>query len=223
MTLKAILYDHDGTLVDSETVHYQIWSDVLTDFGANLAIQDYKQFHAGMPTLANAQDIIERFNLTHTASALAKLKDEATQLFLENDKFPLMPGVMESIHFFTDHDIPVAVVTGAGRLGVTTSINKHGIGHHFQEIISADDVLRSKPAPDCYILAARKLGVAPSECIAIEDTVHGAQAAKAAGIPCVVVPNTMSIDNRFPDAVQVCQNIMEASLWIKQHYIEAEV
>ncbi len=218
MTVKAILYDHDGTLVDSETVHFAIWRDVLKEFGAELAVEIYQKYHAGMPTLANAQDIIDRFGLSHTAEDLAQYKDEATQIFLENDKFPLMPGVMESIRFFVDLNLPLAVVTGAGRLGVTTSINKHDMAHYFNEIISADDVSRSKPAPDCYLLAAKRLGLAPSQCIAIEDTIHGAEAAHSAGIPCVVVPNSMSNDSVFPHAVQVCQDIMQASQWIKQQY-----
>lgn len=218
MAIRAILYDHDGTLVDSETKHFQLWADVLSPLGVELSVEIYKQFHAGLPTPTNAQDIKVRYGLPHTVAELNDMKEQRTHEFLSNEKFPLMPGVAESIDFFRNRKLQLAVVTGAGKQGVTTSIGRHGLQEAFDEIVSADDVEKSKPAPDSYLLALKKLDIEAHECIAIEDTSHGAQAAQAAGIECVVVPNSMSSNHDFPYAVNVCDNIMQASLWIECNY-----
>lgn len=216
--LKAVLFDHDGTLVDSEEVHFQIWRNVLQQHGIDMTAEEYKLRHSGIPTPANALDLVSRHELPMTASELAGAKNSATAEHLSRTAFPLMPGAKEAVNFFHGAGLKLAVVTGAGRNGVDATINAYELTSSFSTIVSGDDVPRSKPAPDCYLLALERLGMQAGECIAIEDTQHGIEAATAAGIACYGVRNAMSEGHDFSRAARTFSNLVEARHWISATY-----
>ncbi len=218
MAIHAILFDHDGTLVDSETIHCRMWAQVLERHGVVFSEALYKAHHAGVPTAANAVDIVARFGLPLQAEELARAKDAAVTAYLARDVFPLMPGALEAIAFFRRAGLRQAVVTGARRHGVESSLRGHGLAAGFDTVVSADDVRRSKPAPDCYLLALERLGLQAHECVAIEDTEHGVEAARSAGIDCVAVPHVMSEHQDFGRATAVLRDLHEAVDWIARQY-----
>lgn len=218
MAIKAILFDHDGTLVDSEAAHFQMWANVLEPYGVSLSVEQYKDHYAGIPTASNAVDFVERFALPVSPAVLAEAKNSTTATFLSREAFPLMPGVQESIAFFRACGLRLAVVTGAGRNGVDASIRAHALYDSFTTIVSGDDVRQSKPAPDCYLLAMRRLGVTPAECVAIEDTEHGVASANSAGIACLAVPTDMSENHNFTNAARTFDSLREATNWIASRF-----
>lgn len=211
---KAILFDHDGTLVDSEPSHLALWNEVLEPLGVTLPEALYKDLYAGMPTPANAVDIVERFGLGVPAPVLAERKAEATRAFLAARPFPLMPGAREVLDRLQAAGLRLAVVTGAARDATRASLTAHGILERFETVVTADDVVFSKPAPDCYLMAARQLGVPPSDCVAVEDSEHGLQAAADADVPCVVKPTPMSAHHDFARATVRVDDLHAAAAWI---------
>jgi len=106
--------------------------------------------------------------------------------------------------------LKLGVVTGANAQGVRATLEAHGLAHRFCISISGDDVVNSKPAPDCYLLAARRLGLDPGECLAIEDTEHGLRAALGAGMPCLALPTAMSQHHDFSGALAVLDGLPDA-------------
>jgi len=214
MTIKAILFDHDGTLVDSEPTHWRLWREALRPHGVTLSEQEYKERHAGMPTPANAAALAQRHALDLGSDALAEAKFAVTREFLAKDAFPLMPGVREALALCRAAGLRLGIVTGAGRDGVEATLRAHALHGVFDTIVTSDDVKRSKPAPECYLLAAGRLGLPPAECVAIEDTEHGVSAAAAAGIACLAVPNEMSRDHDFSKATAVFSDLAAAAAWI---------
>jgi HAD superfamily hydrolase (TIGR01509 family) len=216
--LKAVLYDHDGTLVDSEAAHYRMWAGVLAAHGVALSESEYQSHYAGIPTSANAGDLVARFAMAVPAGRLAEAKKSATDAFLSREAFPLMPGVRESLAYFGARGLRLGIVTGAGHTGVSTTLRAHGLAADFEVIVTADDVARSKPAPDSYLLAIERLGLAAAECVAIEDTAHGVASARAAGMACVAVPNAMSARHDFSRASAVAASLAEATRWIATKY-----
>ena len=218
-TIKAILFDHDGTLVDSEPLHYKMWETILDSYGIALEIEEYKQHYAGIPTTSNAARIIHNYpSLATTASALVTAKNSATQAFLSREAFPLTVGAKEALDYFLEKNLKIAIVTGAGVDGVKATIRSHNLQGHVKAVISGDDVECSKPAPDCYLLATQRLRVDSFECIAIEDTENGVNAAAKANIPCVVVSSSMSKHHDFRNAIKVLGNLNEATDWIANNY-----
>ena len=176
MPLRAILLDHDGTLVDSEPIHYLVWADVLRRYGFDLSEEQYRARYAGVPTLANAVDLVQRFGVAESPVALAEAKNAATREHLARRPFALLPGVREAIDAFAGLGLQLAVVTGASAFGVNSTLCAHGLASRFAAVVSGDDVRHSKPAPDCYLLALERLGVRAGECVAIEDTEPGVAA-----------------------------------------------
>ncbi len=217
--IKAILFDHDGTLVDSEYVHYEMWATILKSYGINLTESDYIHNYAGIPTPTNAVLIVEKYALKIPPSYLIKSKASATESFLQKQAFPLMAGAQDSIGFFKEKEAKLAIVTGAGREGVDVTINSNDLHNIFQTIVSGDDVANSKPFPDCYLLAAKNLGVDVSECIAIEDSENGVKAAVSAGVPCVSIATPMSIHHDLSQSMKTFKNLNDATLWITENYI----
>lgn len=146
---------------------------------------------AGMPTIDNAQDLVARFQLKATVDELVAKKLEIAQVYLENKAFPLMAGAQDILDYFQQQPtLQQAIVTGAGASIVNATVRSYQLAPYFATIVSCDDVARSKPAPDGYLLALERLGLKAAECIAIEDTEHGVAVAVAAGIACLAIPNT---------------------------------
>ncbi|MBT2773704.1 HAD family phosphatase [Halomonas sp. ISL-60] len=223
MKLRAILFDHDGTLVNSEPVHYRMWAHVLQRYGFTLSEQQYKTHYAGVPTPANAIDLVQRYGIDESPELLAEAKNAATREYLERQAFPLMPGVKEAISYFHSAGLKLAVVTGASANGVQTTLRVNELEHYFSAIVSGDDVRASKPAPDCYLLALQQLGVSAAECLAIEDTQHGLEAAYQAGINCVALPTEMSLHHDFRLAVATLGGMTEAVGYVREVLLGSEV
>ncbi|MFQ3788951.1 HAD family hydrolase [Halomonas sp. A29] len=215
MPIRALLFDHDGTLVDSEPVHFHMWERILADHGVTLLEETYIAQYAGKPTTDNAKDMVERFHLERPHQELAAKKSLVTQRRLDTEAFPLRPAVKEVIDFCHAQGLMLGVVTGAGRNGVEATLRHNGLHRHFATVVSGDDVTASKPAPDVYLLALERLGIAASECFAIEDTEHGVSAATAAGISCIAIPNRMTRQHDFSAATTVLENFDELFTWLE--------
>ncbi len=217
-SIKAILFDHDGTLVDSEFVHFQMWAAILDAYDIRLTEEDYINEYAGIPSPANAVVMVEKYGLAITPQNLNHAKSVATEGYLSNQAFPLVQGAKKVIESFSQEDVKLAIVTGAGTDAPTATISANQLEAHFDTVVSGDDVEHGKPAPDCYLLAAQRLGVDPSECIAIEDTANGVSAAYAANIPCVAIATNMSKHHDLSKAIKVVNDLVEAKDWIKKMY-----
>lgn len=211
---QAALLDHDGTLVESEGQHLALWNEVLEPYGFALTLAQYQDFYAGVPTDANAVDLVERFGVPEAPEVLARLKNARSQAYLQTAAFPLMPGVRESISRLRAAQLRLGVVTGARGYAIHATLRSHALAVAFETVVSADDVLRSKPAPDCYLLALQRMGVQPGHAVAFEDTEHGVAAAVAAGLACVAIPTEMSAGHDFSAATVTVPSMLDAVRWV---------
>ena len=116
-----------------------------------------------------------------TPQALVDAKNRTTLAYLADRAFPLMPGALELLSRWHRSGRPLAIVTGAGPEGVAATLKHHGLTAWVSTVVTGEDVPRSKPAPDVYLLALQRLGLPASQCLAVEDTQHGVMAATAAG------------------------------------------
>jgi HAD superfamily hydrolase (TIGR01509 family) len=210
-SFKAVFFDHDGTLVDSESVHMAIWQEVLLRYGATLTNTFYADECAGVPTSQTAQVFVDKFALQITPTELIKIKREAEALQLAKKPYPLMPYAREIIDLFQRQNKMMAVVTGAPIHAAQHSLNAHGLTEFIPRVFSGQDTPRNKPAPDCYLLALKTLGLTPSECIAFEDTEHGLQAAADANIACYAIPHALSKGQNFSRATAMFDSFHAAA------------
>ncbi len=184
---RAYLFDCDGTIADSMPLHYIAWKKVLCEWSCDLD-EDMFYTWGGIPPV----EIVAKLNRMHGLAMPA----EEVAVRKENLYFELLPQ-LEPVAEVLEHieamhrRIPFAVVSGSNRESVVNSLTAIGLLEKFDLIVGSEDYANSKPAPDAFLIAAQRLGVAPEECLVFEDTEIGIQAAKAAGMAWVRVPSPM--------------------------------
>jgi HAD superfamily hydrolase (TIGR01509 family) len=184
---SAYLFDCDGTIVDSMPLHYIAWKKALAEWGCHF---DEALFYAwgGKP----ATEIIATLSRMNSLNIPVELVAERKEnLYFEQlSKLQAIPQVRAIIE--TEHgQIPFAVVSGGKRNSIVNSLTTVGLLDKFDVLVGAEDYANSKPAPDAFLTAAARLGVAPKDCLAFEDTDLGIQAATAAGMASVKIPSAL--------------------------------
>jgi HAD superfamily hydrolase (TIGR01509 family) len=184
---RAYLFDCDGTIADSMPLHYKAWKKALAEYGGSY---DEDLFYAwgGKPVRKIIADLNEMQGLNMPVDALAARKES-----FYHAQLPELKGIPEVLeHIEAMHGrIPFAVVSGSRRASVVGSLTALNLMDKFDVLVCAEDYAHGKPAPDGFLLAASKLGVAPEHCLVFEDTELGIQAATAAGMPSVLVSQPM--------------------------------
>ena len=181
---RAYLFDCDGTVVDSMPLHYIAWKKALGEWSCPF---DEELFYAwgGRPVSV----IISALNQVHGLSMPIPLTADRKEslYFALLHQLKAVPEVLEHIH--QQHGrIPFAIVSGSNRESVIKSLTTTNLLDKFDTIVASEDYENSKPAPDAFLVAAARLGVAPADCLVFEDTEMGLQAATAAGMASVRVP-----------------------------------
>ncbi|MDJ0556053.1 MAG: HAD family phosphatase [Microcoleaceae cyanobacterium MO_207.B10] len=201
MNLKAVLFDFNGVIINDELLHEQLIEQVLIEENLLLKTGEYHKFCLGRSDRACLTDI-----LTHRGRVvndgyldqLVKRKTEAYQQQLESiEELPIYTDTVDFISMITKNDLKMAVVSGALRAEVELVLKRANLADSFSIIVAGDDLTVSKPEPDCYLLAVEflnqkypELNLLPSECLVIEDTFSGIEAAKRAGMTVVGVAHT---------------------------------
>lgn len=181
--IQAILFDFDGVLVDSEPVRFRAGSAALAEIGMTLTWERFTRCWVGRTDEAALRDLLgDRFAAEGRRIALRR--DELYAGWL--DEVPTFPDSLRLLGRIPD-GMRRAVVTGSRRQHVTHILGHLGLIPSFHGIITAEDYVRAKPAPDPFLTAAHRLGFSPAVCLAIEDSPAGVAAALAAGMPVVAV------------------------------------
>ncbi len=183
----AAVFDMDGTLDDSEPVHCLAYQKVLEGLGKTLTSADYNSRFTGSTDQFIAQSLIEQFNLAITVAELLKEK-EAIFLKLIEGRAEALPGVLNTLETLRKRGLKLAVASSATLAAIEAVLAALEIRHYFSVIASGEEVASSKPAPDVFLLAAKRLGIAPQRCLAFEDSENGVRAAAKAGMFCIAIP-----------------------------------
>jgi beta-phosphoglucomutase len=196
--LGAVIFDFDGVITDSEILHFRAFNEVLSRHGAKLTQKEYYSDYLGLSDIDCFTAIIRRGKLNVPQSAVKDLMARKTRLFeeLARNEGEIIEGVREFLDLLAFHKIPMAICSGALRAEIELILEDSGLRGFFDEIVSAEQVKRGKPHPDGFLLVLKKLNarrvtpLAAGQCVVIEDSHWGLQAAKAAGMRTVAVTNT---------------------------------
>jgi beta-phosphoglucomutase family hydrolase len=180
----AYLFDCDGTIADSMPLHYMAWTKALAEW--NCAFDEQLFYTLGGTPVAEIVSMLnKKQGLNMPVEGVSSRKENLYMELLPQLK--AVPEVVE--HIDAQHGrIPFAVVSGSTRESVTASLDSLKLLDRFDTMVCAGDYKKSKPDPECFLLAASKLGVAPESCLVFEDTDMGIQAARAAGMASVKIP-----------------------------------
>jgi HAD superfamily hydrolase (TIGR01509 family) len=186
VSIDAVLFDMDGVLVDSEPLHYATTNAVLGRRGRRLDEREYEGLK-GLTDVALFERLGERFGLSEAPLALAA--ERVGEVLVAMAEGVLLPtdGALECLLTLHADGLRLALASSATRSQVRLVVEKLGIGRLLGAVVSADDVTRGKPAPDVFLAAASRLGVAPADCLVVEDAVLGIVAARVAGMSAVAL------------------------------------
>lgn len=185
--MTSVIFDLDGTLVDSEPNYYASGRRTLERHGVTgFTWEEHARF-IGIGTLETLEILKDRYGI---AARVEQLLAEQNETYLElaragTEVFPQMRKLVARLHA---EGVPMAVASGSSREAIDAVLAGTGLDSLLTTAVSAEEVARGKPAPDVFLEAARRLGAAPADCVVFEDAAPGARAARAAGMDCVAIP-----------------------------------
>jgi HAD superfamily hydrolase (TIGR01509 family) len=195
--IRAVIFDVDGTLVDSEENYYLADRALLARHGIPFSRED-KARYVGGGNRDMMADLKVRFSLPEPVDALVALKN-ALYLELAERATPVFPEMRRFLAGVRARGLPVAAASGSSPEVLRRILAATGLDRELPVVVSAEEVPRGKPAPDVFLEAARRLGVPAHACLVVEDARHGVEAAKRAFMPCVAIPFLAAppLDPRF--------------------------
>ncbi|WP_294331694.1 HAD family phosphatase [uncultured Chryseobacterium sp.] len=203
MPLKAVLFDMDGVIVDTEPLHRKAYFKTFKDLGIEVSEDLYTSF-TGASTKRVCDTLIDTFNLEQTFEEIAEIKrNYFKEYFYHDEDFNLIPGVKELIQHYYDNGIKLILASSATMTTINMVFEKFELEKYFMGKISGADLKESKPHPEVFLLAAKMAGEPVENCMVIEDSTNGILAAHRANIFCAAYrsPHSKNQDYTLADTV----------------------
>lgn len=207
--MKAIIFDMDGVIINSEPLHYQVEKELIEELGGHLNREAHRAF-VGATDYFMWQKLKEQFNLKPSVEEIVEMKKER---FLKRiDEVELTENFMNFMLTLYKEGYPMAIASSNNKRIVDAIVNRFGLDKYMKFIISGEEVKRGKPDPEIFITTAKRIGVDPESCLVIEDAENGVKAAKAAGMKCIGYKNMDSGKQDLSEADLVINNFSELNL-----------
>jgi len=188
--IKAVIFDMDGVIVDSEPMHIEAEKQTLLKYGVKITTEELRTY-TGTTAEFEFNDLIRKYKLNTTANTLFNEKEDILFRLLEERTEPTK-GVIDLIKNLKQHGFKLGIATSGHRKLAHYYLDKLGIEPLFDTVVCAEDIARSKPDPEIFQKAAQRLDAEPTECIVIEDAKLGIEAAIKAGMKCIGYSNPNS-------------------------------
>ncbi len=199
--IKAVIFDMDGTLIDTESISIIAWERAAASRGLDIPTQLYYDF-IGITRTACLEILSAQLNDAALADELFELHKE-----IEYELYPetlvLKPGATELIHSLHERGLRLALATSTRAVQMHAKFDRFELLPLMDAVVCGDELERSKPNPDIFLLAASRLGLDPSECAVVEDSFNGVRAGHAAGMFTVMVPDLVQPDEEITGLASV--------------------
>jgi len=211
LTIRAIILDFDGLILDTESPLHASWMEVFEQHGLDMEQEQWASLLGSKADVPEAYAILEQ----HLGRRLDREKLHQTRIARELrllEQETVLTGVRELIEEAQTTGLSLAVASSSDHAWVDGLLAKHNLIEFFDHVVCAEDVAQAKPAPDLFLKALSLLCVEPHQAIVFEDSEHGVRAAKTAGIFCVAVPNKITRCLTFADADLIVSSVADHSL-----------
>lgn len=199
---KAVVFDMDGVIFDSERAVMQCWEEVASRH--NIPNIEKAILACTGTTMVRTREIM--LNLYGADFPYDEYARESSAIFhsrYDGGRLPMKPGVKELLTFLKEHDKKIALASSTRQQVVTDELRDAGVIEYFDRIICGDMVSRSKPAPDIFLKACEELNISPSDSYAIEDSYNGIRAAHAGGLHPIMIPDLLPADEEMQSLAEI--------------------
>ena len=216
--IEAVIFDMDGTIFDTERMLYRAWCELVRQGILPESILELVPQWRGK----NRAEVRKKLSLLmgsdFDVDAFYEKRKQIIFDILDREGVPLKPGVPDIFIQLRSMGFPMALATATNQDSVADYMRRTGYGIYFDSIITGDRVERCKPAPDIFLLAASELGIAPQNCLVIEDTPNGVRAGLAAGMQVIMVPDIEQPDSQLRQQVwHCCETLTQIPSLIQNH------
>ena len=217
--LRAVIFDFDGVITDTEILHLRTFNEVLARYGIEIGVRDYYKEYLGSTDFDCFKVISDKHELGLDSEGIEKLVREKNEVFEELAKTEgkIIEGVRGFLETVKENDVAMAICSGSLLTEIELILGEAGLRVFFDAIVSAEQVKKFKPHPEGFLLALRKLNaeaaspIAAGECIVIEDSHWGLEAAKAAGMHTIAVTNSYDAE-QLASAEKIVAKLDELSI-----------
>jgi len=218
--LKAVVFDMDGVIVDSEPLHHKAYQNMFNDVNIEVPNTLYESF-TGQATLPICQTLRDTFNLNESAEELVAIKRKHFKYLFDNDdSFKLIDGVLELIQDYHNNGLKLVLASSASMPNINRIFTRFNLNPYFIAKLSGADLKASKPHPEIFINAAKASGFKREECMVIEDSTNGIKAANAAHIFCVGFDSKHSKNQDYSTANKVITDFSEIRFKEIEHILK---
>ena len=214
--IQAVLFDLDGTLIDSEYFYFKNWAPILKEeFDLLIDYEDWIRDFAGHTLAHNVKRLVEDYGYDTTEEHMWK-RTRAAYADSNMSDIQLMPGAKDILAFLKAEDIRIGLVTSSYRSTVDTVLGKHGLLDYFEFFVTRERVEVPKPDPEPYRLALTMLDLPAKDCVAIEDTITGSKSALGAGMQLIAVTKQEVELARLTAVDNIVENLSAAKTMLSQ-------
>ena len=203
--IKAVIFDVDGTLLDTERIYMKAWKEAAAEAGYVMPDSVLQKTRA-VNTKDAARIFEEEIGNGFSYQAVRPIRVRIAEEIIKRESPILKPGVLELLAFLEGKGIRLSVASSTNQQGTREHLAESRILDRFEVVVGGDMVTNGKPHPDIFLKAAEALGAAPEECIVVEDSPAGIRAARAAGMKAVLVPDQAAITQEIIDMADVVLN-----------------
>lgn len=189
--MKAVIFDMDGVIIDSEPMHSAVSVETMAFYGAKITLQDMDRF-AGMTLPAIFSTLKKENDIAAPVEEIIAHQEEGILRNVQEEDNAPIDGIRRLLTELKGKGIPAAVASSSPKRLIEAVIAKFKLQDYFVHLVSGEEVPKGKPAPDVYLETARRLNVLPEDCLVIEDSKNGTIAAKTAGMTCIGFQNLNS-------------------------------
>lgn len=186
--INAVIFDMDGLLIDSENMSYMIYQDILEIYGHKISIADYVQGYCGKTEIHNVTMMIHNYSLPITIEEGLEKVLELEHHYIARGLM-LKPGAKDLLVYLKAHDYKTVMATSSLKERAYEILQPHDILKYFDAFVYGNEVKKGKPHPDIFLKACKKIAERPEQCLVLEDSEAGIQAAYTANIPVICVPD----------------------------------
>lgn len=209
--MKAVIFDMDGVIIDSEPIHNRLMLITLHHFGIPFEEKDFVHY-VGTTNAYLFKKMKEEYQVPASVEEMDVYQFELLIRTISEEKLDPIPGIRDLLKQLKESKIPTAIASSSSLNLINLVAKKFEIQDYFAHFLSGEDLPHSKPDPEIYLRTAEKLGVAPADCLVIEDARLGVKAAKAAGMTCIGFKNPNSGNQDLSEADFTVDAIMEIQL-----------